>query len=125
MMSIYFKIIFFCCLLGLQGCSVNPATGDRSFTGFMSLKDEINIGRREHPKIVKAYGGAYKEQRLNRYISKIGRALSRTSELPNIKWTFTILDTPQINAFAVPGGYVYVTRGLISLASSEAEFLAS
>ena len=121
MMSNYFKIILFCCLFGLQGCSVNPATGDRSFTGFMSLKDEINIGRREHPKIVKAYGGAYKEQRLNRYISKIGHALSRTSELPNIKWTFTILDTPQINAFAVPGGYVYVTRGLISLASSEAE----
>jgi len=117
----YIKSVLFCCLFGLLGCSVNPATGDRSFTGFMSLKDEANIGRREHPKIIRAYGGVYKEPRLNQYISKIGNALAKTSELPNIKWTFTILDSPQINAFAVPGGYIYVTRGLISLASSEAE----
>ncbi len=106
---------------GLGGCSVNPATGDQSFTGFMSLDDEKRIGAKEHPKILKSFGGAYKDQAVTAYASNIGNQLAANSELPNIKWTFTVLNSPQINAFALPGGYVYVTRGLMALASSEAE----
>ena len=106
---------------GLTGCSVNPATGDQSFTGFMSLNDEIKIGRDEHPKILKSFGGPYKDAAVTNYVSRLGQGLARKSELPNIKWTFTVLNSKQINAFALPGGYVYVTRGLMALASSEAE----
>ena len=106
---------------GLSGCTVNPATGDQSFTGFMSLEDEIKIGREEHPKILKSFGGPYKDNTVTNYVNGIGNGLAARSELTKIKWTFTVLNSPQINAFALPGGYVYVTRGLMALASNEAE----
>ncbi|MDP6259380.1 MAG: M48 family metalloprotease, partial [Rhodospirillales bacterium] len=105
----------------LGGCSVNPATGNQNFTGFMSLEDERRIGAKEHPKILKSFGGAYKDQAVTAYVNNIGNQLAARSELPNIKWTFTVLNSPQINAFALPGGYIYVTRGLMALAGSEAE----
>jgi predicted Zn-dependent protease len=113
--------LLFFAMTGLSGCTVNPATGDQSFTGFMSLEDEIKIGGEEHPKILKTFGGPYKDASVRTYVTKIGNQLAARSELPNIKWTFTVLNSPQINAFALPGGYVYVTRGLMALASSEAE----
>ena len=104
-----------------SGCSTNPATGDQSFTGLMSLNDEIRIGRREHSKILKSFGGQYKDEAIKNYVSTIGNQLAAKSELPNIKWTFTVLNSPVINALALPGGYIYVTRGLMALASNEAE----
>src|SRR5262249_42739442 len=58
---------------------------------------------------------------LDRYVSSIGTLLAHTTERPDIPFTFTVLDTPMVNAFALPGGYVYVTRGLIALADNEAE----
>ena len=67
------------------------------------------------------FGGAYQDPELNRYVSSIGDFLVQTSERPDLKFTFTILDTPVVNAFALPGGYVYVTRGLVALAENEAE----
>ena len=116
------KITFFVPLfLLIAGCSTNPATGDRSFTGFMTLNDEVSIGKKEHPKILKAFGGIYNNRLITNYVKKIGNHLAKKSELPNIKWTFTVLNSSQVNAFALPGGYVYVTRGLIALASNEAE----
>jgi predicted Zn-dependent protease len=115
------SVLILSIMIGLTSCSVNPATGDRSFTGFMSLEDEIKIGREEHPKILKSFNGPYKDAAVTAYVTKIGLILAAKSELPNIKWTFTVLNSPQINAFALPGGYVYVTRGLMALASSEAE----
>ncbi len=107
--------------VGLTGCTVNPATGDQSFTGFMSLQDEIKIGREEHPKILKSFGGPYQDAAVTSYVNQIGNRLAKKSELPNIRWTFTVLNSKQINAFALPGGFVYVTRGLMALASTEAE----
>jgi len=105
----------------LTGCSVNPATGDQSFTGLMSLNDEIRIGREEHGKILKSFGGRYDDDIIANYVNNIGHQLAAKSELPNIKWTFTVLNSPIINALALPGGFVYVTRGLMALASNEAE----
>jgi predicted Zn-dependent protease len=104
-----------------SGCSINPATGNQSFTGLMSLNDEIRIGRREHSKILRSFGGEYKDEVIANYVTKIGNQLAAKSELPNIKWTFTVLNSPIINALALPGGYIYVTRGLMALASNEAE----
>ncbi len=105
----------------LSGCSVNPATGEQSFTGFMSPADEKRIGAEEHPKILKQFSGAYKDPVVTSYVNKIGNKLAQKSEMPNIGWTFTVLNSDQINAFALPGGYVYVTRGLMALAGNEAE----
>jgi len=105
----------------LQGCSVNPATGEQSFTGFMSPERERQIGAEEHPKLVKAFGGEYQDAALTRYLNGLGGLLQSTSEQPKPPFTFTLLDSPVINAFAVPGGYVYITRGLMALANDEAE----
>ncbi len=105
----------------LPGCSVNPATGEQSFTGFMSPDRERQIGAEEHPKLLKAFGGAYQDAGLTRYLNGLGGLLQSTSEQPKPPFTFTLLDSPVINAFAMPGGYVYVSRGLMALANDEAE----
>lgn len=105
----------------LAGCATAPATGRTFFTGGMSAEDEARLGLQEHQKIVPQFGGVYENAELSAYITSIGNLLARTSEIPNQKFTFTVLDSPIVNAFALPGGYVYVTRGLLALAESEAE----
>jgi predicted Zn-dependent protease len=105
----------------LAACAINPATGEPSFTGFMSESDEARIGRESHPEVLKEFGGAYGTPELQTYISSIGNLLASTSERSNVPFTFTVLNTPVVNAFAVPGGYIYITRGLLALANNEAE----
>lgn len=99
---------------------VNPATGERQYTA-MSQADEVKLGRQEHPKILAEYGGAYDQTALQRYVTGVGNRLVAVSELPDLKFTFTVIDSDIVNAFALPGGYVYVTRGLLALAENEAE----
>ena len=105
----------------LAGCSAIPATGERSFTGFMGPADEARVGREQHPEIVRAFGGAYPDRRVQDYVTRVGESLARVTEIPSLNFTFTVLDSPVVNAFALPGGYVYVTRGLMAIASDEAE----
>ncbi len=107
--------------LSLAGCSTNPATGEQSFTAFMSPDQEIQVGREEHPKILREFGGAVNDPQLAAYVDRIGQRLAAQSELPNLKWTFTVLNDPGVNALALPGGYIYVMRGLVALAENEAE----
>lgn len=108
-------------LLGLAACSTNPATGEQSFTAFMSPQDELRVGREQHPKILEEFGGAYDDPRLSAYVSQLGDRLAAVSHRPDLDYTFTIIDSPIVNAFALPGGYVYVSRGLLALADNEAE----
>ncbi len=105
----------------LSGCSVNPATGQQSFTAFMSPQEELRVGSEEHPKILKQFGGEYKDSRFTSYVRRIGLKLARVSDMPNLKFTITVLNDSQVNAFALPGGFVYITRGLLALAENEAE----
>lgn len=106
--------------LGAGGCAVNPATG-RSGLMLVSSDQERKIGAEEHPKVIKEFGGIYNDARLSGYVTAIGARLARVSEQPGLGYTFTLLDNPIVNAFALPGGYVYITRGLMALAGSEAE----
>ena len=108
-------------LLAVSGCTTNPATGRQDFTLFMSETEEARIGAQEHSKIITRYGGVYGDPEIGAYVAEIGGRLVANSERPRDRFTFTILNTPDVNAFALPGGYVYVTRGLIALANSEAE----
>jgi predicted Zn-dependent protease len=86
----------------------------------MSEQDEIDEGRKAHEEILKEYG-AVQNPRLQAYVNDIGQRLAKQSHRANLKWTFTVLDTPDVNAFALPGGYVYVTRGIMAYLGSEAE----
>jgi len=105
----------------LSGCTTNPATGGQSFTAFMSPDEERRVGAEQHPKLTKAFGGEYQDAGLKRYLDGLGALLQSTSEIPKPPFTFTLLDSPVVNAFALPGGYVYVSRGLMALANDEAE----
>ena len=108
-------------VLMLAACSVNPTTGDKQFTAFMSPEQENIIGAQEHEKILQAYGGVYDDPRLNAWINQVGWSLAPHTERPGGQYVFTVLDTDIVNAFALPGGYVYITRGLLALAYDEAE----
>jgi len=109
-------------LAGTSGCmTTNAASGRDSFTGFRSIEDDIAEGRQNHPKILQSFGGAYDDPRLAGYVTKIGLELAKQTEYQQYPYHFTILNTQIVNAFALPGGYVYITRGLLALASSEAE----
>ena len=108
-------------VLVLAGCTVNPATGESSFTAFMSEAEERRVGAEEHPRVLKQFGGAYADSAVSAYVDGIGQSLARGSELSDLRFTFTVIDSDVVNAFALPGGYIYLTRGLMALASSEAE----
>ena len=99
---------------------VNPATGQSEFTA-MSPEQERQVGDQEHPKILQQFGGTYDDAELQAYVTEIGNKLQVVSELPNEKFTFTLLNSDIVNAFALPGGYVYISRGLMALAENEAE----
>ncbi len=105
----------------LAGCARAPATGEPIFTGGMTETQEKRLGAEQHPKLVKAFGGEYDDGEVQPYVRELGMQLARTSELPGLDWTFTVLDTPMVNAFALPGGYIHVTRGLVALADNEAQ----
>ena len=83
--------------------------------------DQQKLGDSQHPRILAQYGGEIKDAALKRYVRDIGRRVVSGSNHAKEKWTFTVLDTPVVNAFALPGGYIYVTRGLLALANDEAE----
>lgn len=104
------------------GCTVNPATGNQDFTPLMGADQEAAVGAEEHPKLLASFGGPYNERAsLNAYVDRIGRRLLAVSETPTAKFTFTIINSDVVNAFALPGGYVYISRGLMALANNEAE----
>ena len=107
--------------LNLSSCSTNPATGKQSFTAFMSREDEIRIGTEEHPKLIEEFGGTYKDVKLNAYVKHIGLKLVNHADISGLNYTFTILNSEKVNALALPGGFVYITRGLLALIENEAE----
>lgn len=111
--------LFCCCFLFLTGCSRNPVSGNYDLN-FYSDEQEIQIGEEYHPELVKQYG-EYKDEKLQAYIQDMVTRMGDLSHRPNLEYRVTLLDTPEINAFAVPGGHVYICRGLLAYLNSEAE----
>ncbi|MEZ4383217.1 MAG: M48 family metalloprotease [Nannocystaceae bacterium] len=110
-------------LLWLLGCACawNPATRRLDFN-LVSEAEELELGRDNDREVVAA-AGLY-EGDLAAYVLGIGERLAAVSERPGLPWTFRLLDAPEVNAFALPGGYVYVTRGIVAHLDSEAELAA-
>ena len=106
----------------LNACSVNPATGERDLV-LMSEDQELAIGRSSHAAILKEYG-AYADPKLAAYVQKVGERVAANSHRSNLIYRFTVLDSADVNAFALPGGYIYVTRGILAFLNSEAELAA-
>lgn len=108
----------------LAGCSTNPATGQSQFAALMSPQQEANVGATEHAKIMQTMGERNIPPEVKAIVTEIGQKIAVQTERPDVQYKFFVLDSPMVNAFALPGGYVYVTRGLIALANSEAELAA-
>ncbi len=107
-------------VLALVGCSTNPATGKREFN-IVSEQQEVAMGQQSHQEVIKEFGIYREKPELNRLVDDIGRRIAADSDRPTLPWTFTVLDTPMINAMALPGGYIYVTRGMLERVNSEDE----
>jgi predicted Zn-dependent protease len=106
-------------LLAFAACVTNPATGRREFS-LMSEAQEVEIGKQFDGEIRREMG-LYDDPELQRYVSNIGLRLAKASERPHLPWHFAVVDEPAINAFALPGGYIYLTRGILPFLHDEAE----
>ena len=106
----------------LAGCSSTGTLSSKFFPNEPPKQAEMSPATlREHQRILAAYGGAYNDQKLEDYISQTVDRLVAASERPDVKYRVTILNSPAINAFALPSGQLYVTRGLLALANDSAE----
>lgn len=117
------KIVAFLIVITLfiSGCSVNPATGQKEFTPLLPPSQEKKVGAEQHRNVVNEFGGLYNNSKLTNYVNKITQKIASVSELPADNFKVFVLNSPEVNAFALPGGYVYVTRGLVAIANTEAE----
>jgi len=104
----------------LTSCSRNPVTGKKEVM-LMSEGQEISMGQSYDPQVVATYG-VYQDAKMQAFIEEKGKAMAAKSHRPNLPYEFKIVDSPVVNAFAVPGGYVYFTRGIMAHFNNEAEF---
>lgn len=105
----------------MGACAVNPATGERQLS-FISESQEIQMGAQSDEAVVAQFG-LHPDSALQRYVRGLGEELAAVSERPDLPWTFRVLDDPTVNAFALPGGYIYVTRGILAHMTSEAQLV--
>jgi predicted Zn-dependent protease len=87
----------------------------------LSEKEELDVGRKTHAQIEKQFGGKVEDPAMQQYVNSVGMEMARRADRPNMDWQFAVLKSDQINAFAVPGGYVYITRGLLAKMQNEAQ----
>jgi len=108
--------------LPLAACSVNPATGRSQFI-IMSMAQESALGAEVAPQFTAEFGGPVNDSGLQAYVTEIGRRMAAETEadFPSLPWQFTLLDSAVVNAFALPGGHVFITRGLAERLTSEAQ----
>jgi predicted Zn-dependent protease len=104
--------------------NVSPSDNPQTVDEVQKNDPRAQMGAREHPRIVASYGGEYRDAKTERLVARIAGALTAVSENPNQSFRITILNSPAINAFALPGGYLYVTRGLLALANDASEVAA-
>ena len=107
------------CSVGLSGCSTNAATGERHLN-LISESQEIAMGK-EYDGEVQGSLGVYEDAELQRYIQNLGTRIAAKTERANLPWSFRVVDDPVVNAFALPGGYIYVTRGLMAYMNNETQ----
>jgi predicted Zn-dependent protease len=105
--------------LTVAACATNPATGKKEFS-LMSEAQEIELGKSMDGEVRREMG-VYDDPELQRYVEDIGLRLARSSQRPNLPWHFAVVDEPAINAFALPGGFIYITRGILPYLHNEAQ----
>jgi predicted Zn-dependent protease len=110
-------------VVALHGCATNPVTGSPDLV-FQSEAGEIKRSKEVHPMLLQQFGGVYDDAQLQAYVNEVGQRAAKASHRPELTYTFTVLDSEEINAFTTGGGYVYITRGIMNYLNSEAELAA-
>ena len=113
-------IIILIILAWFISCAVNPVTGKRELM-LLTESDELAMGQQTDQAVIQEYG-VYNDPDLNAYVNRLGQEMAKKTHRPQLNYSFKVLDTPVVNAFAVPGGYVYFTRGILGYLNNEAEF---
>ncbi len=104
----------------LFSCATNPVTG-KSELMLLSRGQEVAMGEQSDPQIVAAFG-RYDDEKIQQFITEKGQQMAQISHSPELNYEFKVLDSPVVNAFALPGGFVYFTRGILAHFNNEAEF---
>lgn len=121
-LNTFIRVLFLLALtIGFSYCAVNPVTGKKQFM-LMSEEQEVAMGAQYDPEVVATFG-EYRNDALKNFLQQRGNEMGLISHRPNIQYHVKILDSPVVNAFAVPGGYVYFTRGLLAQLNNEAELM--
>jgi predicted Zn-dependent protease len=108
---------------GLASCASNPVTGTPDLV-FQSEAGEIKKSKEVHPMLLQQFGGVYDDAQVQAYVNEVGQRAAKVSQRPDLQYTFTVLDSEEINAFTTGGGYVYITRGIMNYLNNEAELEA-
>ncbi len=115
------KLLLALIIAATAACATNPVTGKREIS-FMSEAQEISMGRTLDAQ-VRQEMGVYQDDELQRYVQELGMQLAARSQRPNLPWSFAVLDSPAVNAFALPGGFIYITRGILGYLDNEAQLV--
>jgi predicted Zn-dependent protease len=110
-----------CLAAVIISCVVNPVTGKKQLM-LMPLEQEVQLGISYDPQVIAAFS-AYPDQKLQDFVEATGAAMGKILHRPNIEYHVKVLDSPVVNAFAIPGGYVYLTRGILAQLNIEAELM--
>jgi predicted Zn-dependent protease len=121
-MTTAFRLVLTCALVALTGCITDPVTGQTVFGRPMSDMEEDELGEQYKPQILAEFSGAYPDEELQAYLAPIVLGFAKSGARPDLSWSFTVLNTSEVNAFAIPGGEVFMTRGLLWRLDDEAEF---
>jgi predicted Zn-dependent protease len=105
---------------GVGSCARNPVTG-KSELSLVSESQEIEMGKQGAQEVAQTIG-LYDNANAQAYVAEIGKPIAAKSERPNLPWEFHVVDDASVNAFALPGGFIFVTRGLMTTINDEAEF---
>ncbi len=116
-----FVAIFSVALAAVISCAVNPVTGKKQIM-LMSEAQEIQLGLSYHPQVMASFG-EYPDPAMQNFVQAKGTEMGKLSHRPNLEYHVKVVDSPVINAFAVPGGYIYLTRGIMANFNNEAEFM--
>jgi predicted Zn-dependent protease len=104
----------------LSGCVINPVTGENQLM-LIKPAQELEIGRKYGPILEKELGGRIENETICRYIDSVGQKIARASHTPNLKYTFSPVNDEMLNAMALPGGYIIITRGMLEKLETEAQ----
>lgn len=121
-MSLLCRFVVVPTLMGLAACATNPVTGDRELA-LVSEGQEVQIGR-EVAAGAEQQLGLVEDDALQAYVQRLGMQLAQASERPDLPWAFSVADDPTPNAFAAPGGFIFITRGMLALLRNEAELVS-